>query len=254
LNEGSFKGIKGLQTQREDVVRNKEFELMIERVGDGEVYTGLYMPKASKRADVKPEVVMYPAKAVKCFLALLWLFGKRASENLLLKRSDIDWDDQYLTVRFRVKKRKEKEYVGGVRVTYVKRITIQNPYVKYVIDWVKDLPPDAYVFPGETTGGRVRKITRRWINKNGEIVEKQYVYKDDEAGHLSREKAWKIVKSLNPDAWLHLFRRSLATQLAEAGCTTSELMAWFDWKNANVAESYVSKGLRLTERISKRVW
>ncbi len=256
--KNTYTGIRGLQTRRDTILRTAEIDEMIQQVGNGETYAGSYIPKKVVRRDkatIEAERFEVPAKMVKCLLALLWLFGKRKIETLLLKRRDMLWDDRFITIRFQVKKKKEESYAGGVRVDYVKRMTMENPYVQHIITWVKDLPADAYVFPGETRGTRKRTVYRKWIKKKtGEAVEKIYPYNDGEEGHLSCEMAWKIVKSLNPEAWVHLFRRSLATQLAESGCTESELMSWFDWENANTAQGYVSKGPKLTEKISKRLW
>ena len=55
----------------------------------------------------------------KCLIALLWLFGKRISEVLRLKRKDLWFDEHFLYVRFSILKKKG-EYKA------VKKITLKN--------------------------------------------------------------------------------------------------------------------------------
>jgi len=50
---------------------------------------------------------------------------------------------------------------------------------------------------------------------------------------MSREQAYKIFKAINPKCWLHLFRHSVATEMAERGATEEELMSWFDCTKDN---------------------
>jgi integrase len=133
---------------------------------------------------------------LKCLIALSLLFGKRISENLLLTRSDIWTDKKFLYVRFpKVLKKRDKT---GIPKPYIKKITLRHPATRYVIEYVN-------------------------MNKSDKLFE------------VSRQLALYYLKKVNPDAWFHLFRHSLATQIAEHGGTESELMGWFDWDDAKTA-------------------
>lgn len=258
--QGNYKGVRGLQTTREEVLRNDDLEAILNKT-KGEYYIGYYMPVrtvARNLEKVQPERFVFPSKMVCCLVALLWLFGKRKTEILLLKRRHVSWNDKMLRVRFRVKKKKLSEYRGGVRETFAKEVTLENPYTKYVIDWCNTLGAEDYLFPSKAPAkkeARVRKVTTSWFSKKqGKLVKKTFVYTDEDTNHLTPVMAWKIIKSLDSKAWVHLFRKSLATNFAEEGCTESQLMAWFDWEKADTAQGYVSKGPKLTEQMSKRLW
>jgi len=242
---------RGLQTRRLDILRNDELDDMFKKLEGKDKITVVYKTKVEEKEVIEKHEVN--CKMVRCLLALLWLFGKRKIEVLTLKKRDIAVTDADLVVRFKVRKKRE-EYRGGVKVSYAKRITRENPYTKHVLDWLQEIDnPGDYLFPGRSRK-RIRVVTRRWRRKDGTEVKKSYRYRDLEEGHLSREMAWKIVKFLNPKAWIHLFRRSVATQMAEEGASEEELMRWFDWDSPLTAHRYVEAGTRLAERWTKRKW
>jgi hypothetical protein len=66
------------------------------------------------------------------------------------------------------------------------------------------------------------------------------------------QKAQYYLKKVNKNVWWHLFRESLATEMAERGATEEELMHWFDWSRADTAHQYVKRGIKLTEKWSDR--
>ena len=83
-----------------------------------------------------------------CLIALLWLFGKRIRETLRLKRKDVRWNEKFPFVSFQVMKKKKRE-TSPIPIRRTKRITIKNPYVHYVIDYVASIEnPEAWIFPG----------------------------------------------------------------------------------------------------------
>jgi hypothetical protein len=53
---------------------------------------------------------------------------------------------------------------------------------------------------------------------------------------------------------LHLFRKSLATEMSEHSFTVQQLMDWFDWSEPDVAIGYVQRGPGLTRELSERTW
>ena len=107
---------------------------------------------------------------------------------------------------------------------------------------------DSYLFPGNSIA-RTYKTHAPTIHGI-----KEYTYTRKEFGFMSSSHAWKIVKYLNKKLYLHLFRDSLATLMAEREFTEDQLMAWFDWDSSKIAHGYVKRGPRMSERASMRKW
>jgi len=165
-------------------------------------------------------------KAWQCLAATLWLYGKRISEVVCLKTKDIFTTKRFLGIRFEVLK-KESRSDEGIRKPFTKRITLDNPYTKYIIDYwenIKDL--EEFMFP--------RKQTK--------------------TGHIYREYFWRVLKKVSPDLSSHLFRHSLATTMAEEDATAYEMVTWFDWDRTDTALDYIKRSGRLTRRLSRRKW
>jgi len=66
----------------------------------------------------------------------------------------------------------------------------------------------------------------------------------------TRVKAWRLIKRLEPSAWLHLFRHTRATLLAEKGATESQLIAWFGWTDGRPTQEYIQKSEKLTKPLA----
>jgi integrase len=243
---------KGLQTRREDIVRFDELNAILKRIDEltvnGEIEVTYMIPSSRQIQRFK-----FKAKMIKCLIALLWLFGRRKIEVLKLKRKDVEWDENYLYVHFPIRKAR-KEYEGGVKIEALKKITRRNPLTNCVIEWVQEISdPASWIFPGDAHK-RILKTVRKWRNREGEEVVKVYTYIDEDEGYLSRETCWKIIKYLDRKLWVHLFRKSVATLMAERGASEDELMAWFDWASPITAHKYVRKGTKLIERWTERIW
>ena len=197
----------------------------------------------------KPEIMRTLSDAkelpwLQCLIALAWIFGKRINEILRLRQDDIWTDEKFLYVRFFVSKKKSRRSTP-IPERYVKRITLKHLGVPYILSYI-DTIQDGYLFPDPT---QKEKIIRTY-NKQ---YEKWYEYKI-EGGHVSRHRAKYLLKKINPKAWLHLFRESLATEMAEHGATEEKLMHWFDWDDPRTAHRYVKRGTKLTEELSERTW
>ena len=222
-----------ITTTRNDVIRNHELDRMLKKVEAGTTNYG-------------KQPLKFNPDMIKCLLALLWIFGKRISEILKVRRGDIFTRKGYLYVRFTVlKKRGLKE--RPIPEKRLKRITLQNPYAKLIINWTNRFErAGSYIFPG-----RVRERTFNVVKKE---TGKVYTYHQDAEPRMSRELAYKILKGINPKVWLHLFRSSVATEMAERGATEEQLMAWFDWDRYDTAHEYVKGGPKLTAKWAKRTW
>ncbi len=192
-----------IKTRRKDILRKEELNELLEKADS-----------------------YYNGSRIQCLIALLWLFGKRITENLMLKRKDIFIKEGYLYVYFHVKKKHDRK-AKPIPRRFLKRKTLRNPYTKFVVQYTEKITdPEAYVFPSERSA----------------------------YGYMSRVQAYRIVKQLDPNAWLHLFRESLATKMAEEGASEEELMHWFDWDRVDTAHEYVKQGTRLTEKWSEKTF
>ena len=180
---------------------------------------------------------------LECAIALAWIFGKRISEILKVKRADIYTDEEYLYVRFFVGKKKTRKD-QPVPKPYLKRITLTNPYCKYILGYIETIK-EGYIFPANT-----KPRTKKFFDKKMNVWREYY----REGGHITPEAAYYHLKKLAPKTWWHLFRESLATEMAERGASEEQLMHWFDWDRVDTAHEYVKRGIKLTERLSRRTW
>jgi integrase len=190
------------------------------------------------------DMILKNAEAwLQCVIALAWMFGKRINEILRLKREDVYTEGDYLYVRFLVGKKKSRKD-QPIPKPYLKRITLKNEYCKYVLSYIKDIK-EGYIFPAKSKP-RVKRFFDKRMN-----VWREY---PREGGHITPELAYYYLKRLAPNTWWHLFRESLATEMAERGATEEKLMHWFDWDRVDTAHQYVKRGTKLTEELSERTW
>jgi len=210
------------------------------------------MPRIkAKRGDIlrKPEIdsmlerasTVYNGARLQCIIALAWMFGKRINEILRLKREDVWVDGDFLYVRFLVSKKKTRKD-PPVPKPFLKRIRLTHPYVPYVLRWIEKIER-GYIFSGYSKP----RIVRVRNKETGRVYEYQ-----KQGGYLSDTRVKQQLKQVNPNAWWHLFRESLATYMAEHGATEEELMHWFDWDRVDTAHEYVKRGTKLTEKWSER--
>lgn len=271
--------VRGLHVHRDGVLSDAELNEMFEKLNRG--YTDPYHPEdgfvywqmhwdrklqleRQDKVKVKIDIPM-----ARCLVAMFWLFGKRVYETLRLRIKDI-WcpDDGYLYSRFRVQKKvpvdEQKAGVATHGPIVTKRVTLENPYTNYVVEYMKmitkeDKDLEARVFPGGSMGKHViqRHVWLKGRKPDGSTqeYEKTYEYVKDEVGILPAARAWQIVKCLDEHAWTHLFRTSLATTMVEREhVTEEELVSWFDWSSIETAHRYVKGGTSTTEKLSKRTW
>lgn len=217
------------------------------------------MPKiTTERDDIlrKPEIdsmlrdtsSIYNGERLQCIIALAWMFGKRINEILKLKRADIWVQGDFLFARFLVSKKKTRKD-SPLPKPFLKRIRVDHPYVPYVLSWINKAK-EGYLFPSHRGSSMLRVKLKH--KETGEVI-KVYEY-EREGGYLTPRRVRQQLKQVNPKAWWHLFRESLATHMAEEGATEEDLMHWFDWDRVDTAHEYVKRGTKLTEKWSERKW
>lgn len=248
-----------VKTVREDVMSEDELKVMLGRLGKAlaegeEVIHGFYVTHewilnkdtgTEERKDVR-NGFRINCRQIQCMLALLWIFGRRITEILMLKRKNIKLEGDTLVVQFRtLKRRKDKTEL------YEKAITLSHPYAHYIVEYIERIKDsERYVFPGKSEPREF--ASKATVPRTKEL--KTYHYERVEHGFMSAQKAWMTVKFLNPFAFCHLFRHTLATYIARRGYNEDQLMAWFDWTTSRVAHGYVSRGKKMVEDLSTRTW
>ena len=183
-----------IKSQREDIIRPHEVLELISKTGN---------------------------PMLRCLIAILYAFGCRISEALMLRRKDVRIEGEYLIIKFPLLKRKGE---SGIKPSIERRIHLSDFLVKFIIDWITTIENlDSYVFPSRHKGK-----------------------------HLSRYRAWALLKQIDKNIWPHLFRHSLATLMAEAGAKSVEMVAWFGWASLDTALNYIKMTEALRTRWSKR--
>ena len=152
---------------------------------------------------------------------MVWLyaFGKRISETVTLNRDDVSYDENYVYARFTILKTRPK---SGLKTVRTKRLTRKHWLTDRLIEHISNTPKGEYLFPS-------------WSEK----------------GYLTRRGALYILKKYSEDIWCHLFRHSLAVQMAEHGATILGLMAWFDWEDEKTAIRYIRTYGQAMDKLSK---
>ncbi|RKX46022.1 MAG: hypothetical protein DRP27_02550 [Thermotogae bacterium] len=171
--------------------------------------------------EVKGLIAKTSNPMLKCLIAILYAFGCRISEALELRRKDVRIERDYLAIRFPLKKRRPK---SGFKPVIERRLDRNHYLVKYIIDWVSQIEDsDSYIFPSRHKGK-----------------------------HLSRVRAWQLLKEIDEKIWPHAFRHSLATLMAEHGASALEMKAWFGWGSLNTALFYIEMTEAMRTRWSRR--
>lgn len=229
-----------------DIIRLPDVIAMLKKVSalaeSGEPLYYSWIDKKKKRRKSKVWVNYWETS---CLIAILFLFGKRISEVLTIKRKDVWVKRGYLYVRFGLLKKKSKTL--DERASVIKRIHLEKSHKisRFVIGHVKEIPDaEAYIFQGNSRP-HIQVVRNK---KLGKI----YRYKHDTKGNMSRIHAYKILKALNPEYYPHYFRKSLATLLAEEHTDPIALKMWFDWERFDTAMKYIQKSGVITEQISNR--
>jgi len=166
-----------------------------------------------------------PPEAWQCLIAIMWLYGKRISETVPLIVETVRIS-KYLSIGFTVLKKKSYKD-PGVKLRFNKRVTRKNPYTDYVVNWHKEI-----------------KGSHHFL----------FYRPQTKMGYIYRQYANEVLKSISDRVSPHLFRHSLATQMAEEGATAYQLINWFDWDRTDTALEYIRRSGRMTQELSDRKW
>lgn len=151
-----------------------------------------------------------------CLVALLFLSGRRISELLPLKKSDVQNTDEFLTI----KTFNEKTF----KYTQTKdfKIVKEGHYFQYLKDeqgQTKQVPKTERYYPEIFI--TISKSTLAYQTLGGFVTQHLDTLRNSDylfgrlkgEGYIGRQMAYKIVTFLEPDVWPHWFRHQRFTQV-----------------------------------------
>jgi len=238
--------VKARWKDEEHIIRDSDMDAMLNILDNVKKQDSTLIYKGKNLE----EKLIVDHNMIKCLLCLLYVFGRRLSGILQLKSGDFWTKKGYLYVRFKVLKKARRRDKLKPK-TRVKRVNMKGQwkYVRYIVNYVLKLESsDTSLFPGRSRP-HTQIVKRK--DETGKVI-RTYEYEIKETGIMSRQRAYKIIKALNPDIYPHWFRHSLATQLAEEGIDPWQLMSWFDWDRFATAKRYISGTGAMTRDISNR--
>jgi integrase len=203
---------------------------------------------------------------VKALIGLVKKFGKRRAEVASLKREDLKIENGKLLVTFTLRKKHKKgrfQYIAflkknnpvtlenmsweqieaewkewtqtekGYRVKEDKRtksVDVNDKYAKLILEYLdylnENYPNAKYVFPSGL-----------------EVFGESYIVFEEQ--HLSGRQLLRLIKPLNENAWLHLFRETKGAEIArDLGMTitaVTEVKNTLDLENETTAYRYVRR-------------
>jgi integrase len=141
----------------------------------------------------------------KAILVFYYIFGTRVSEAFYIMKEDM-W------------------IYGDMLYVKIKRQKSKGTFPK--IDTLKV----------KTTTNFVHYLIAHW----SEVSDRMRLFDYGENKNTFRNKVWKLVKSVNPDAWVHIFRHTRNDAFRRKGYTVTQRMAWFGWIDPKTADKSYS--------------
>lgn len=218
--------------------RKRDIENILERkrLGYGEIMSDVEIDTIISKA-LSLNYMDLPGVAWSCLFAVFWAFGKRVSEIVELRTTDITVRGNDLAVTFTIRKKVRKSKDGipipedkwGTPPRRTKRLTLDNKYAQIIRDyWESIKDKGGFLFPRYQT----------------------------KMGHIYPRYVWNAIREMGFEQpiWSHLFRHTLATELAQNDVGAFEMKTWFDWEKIDTADSYVSAAGVSTKKVSGRKW
>ena len=146
------------------------------------------------------------------YATIIFETGCRRGEVILLKPDMFRWNDHAIAIRnvpvLKKRGRATREIIIG--------LDSLNPLGDRLVDYVEDCDTE-YLLPGLTKFSREVEPLR----------------------HVSPKTVYNRVTEIHPDLWPHALRGYRASMLVyERGFSVQMLVAWFNWKSADMALHY----------------
>ena len=187
-----------VQVQRKDVLSPEEVDASLDRADELDPYSRL---------------------RAKALLSIFYKTGKRRREVATLELDDLERKDDQLSITFTVVKKRKGHTVTKRRT---KLISLDDPFAQHIIDYLEYMtekhPNCRYLFPS----------TRSVFGAALHFYENK---------HISGRQVLRIMKSLNPECWCHLFRETVGAKIVRSDPT---IMAPFRVMRRLDLESHVT--------------
>lgn len=174
------------------------------------------------RDEVKDMIERAKTLRDKALIACLYLLGSRITEILTLKKSDvIITDDEVTFVTKPLKRRNEQSPLLFRRSLTFPRTAL---FMDFFVKWAGGIAQeDGFLFPS--------------YGKHG---------------HLTRQRAWQIIKELNPNTFPHFFRHTRGTWVYEE--SGNDLIATKEWLGRiTLPVEYIGRRSIKLDRLAKRI-
>ena len=178
-----------------------------------------------KATEIKNE---YYKLRLRCMLAILKKIGKRRGELASLELEDVKVAGKNLSVTFTVLKKRRKT-AETVTLGREKQIPLTDPLTNPIIEYLaymKTKHPDCkYFFPSTTN------VFGTTIHFNTEK-------------HLSGRQILRLIQSVNPKAWVHLFRETVGAEIVRADpslLSIYKVMMRLDLESEQTAWRYIRR-------------
>lgn len=201
-----------VKVQRKTVLSSKEIDKML------------------KNAEKIPD--LYQQLRAKAIVCILKIFGKRRLETAQIGIDDLETTEEDLIITFYVTKKRTKQALATQRR---KSVSLKSKYAKPIVRYLEYLknvfPNTKYLFPS----------TRYGFDRLVSV---------DLDRHISGSQIYRIIKDLNPNAWVHLFRETKGAEIVireEKEKGSADLMTIYkvkrtlDLKDTKSAFKYVDR-------------
>ena len=182
------------------------------------------VPKELRRlieaSDVAQMIEKAPTMRDRALIALYYIFGVRRDEPLEMRKESIWMDSDWLYLK--VKREKVPKKVVMPRVDTLK-IPKCTPFIQHIV--------------------------AHWASLNEGDLMFNYHSNPRTASHA----IYMMIKRLNPNVWIHLFRHTRAEKFRAAGYSDAELMAWFGWMDPRTASHYTHPSTKTIEDMGRSI-
>lgn len=176
------------------------------------------VPEENRRlieaSDVARMIEIAPSMRDKALIALYYIFGVRRNEPLEMRKESIWLDSDWFYLK--VKREKVPKRMVLPRVDTLK-VSKSTPFLQHIMAHWSSL-------------------------KEGDMLF-DYHSNPRTASH----NIYVMIKKLNPNIWIHLFRHTRAEKFRAAGYSDAELMSWFGWTDPRTPAHYTHPSTKTIE-------
>lgn len=182
------------------------------------------VPKENRRlidaVDMTQLIEKAPTLRDKAIITLYYIFGVRREEPLDMRKEDIWMDEEWFYLK--VKREKVPKRMVLPRVDTLK-VKMNTPFLQYLI--------------------------AHWHSINDGNLLFSYHPNPKTTSH----KIYLMIKKLNPNIWIHLFRHTRAEKFRSLGYSNVELMAWFGWTDPRTPARYSHPAIKTIEDMGSKI-